>query len=302
MATSPRTQYDTLIDYLKLARLHQPVGNWLFFWPFAWSALMAARQFSVPALSLVQPISLYAIGSVLLRSAACVWNDICDIDIDRAVERTKTRPLASGVLSRRGALAYLAALTAACMALLHFASDQAWYQGLFGLFVLNSLYPLMKRFTHWPQAWLGLAINWGFVVAWLEFSDQKIDTTFMTCVMLSMACWTIFYDSIYACQDMADDLRLGVKSTAILFGTWFRPIIAAFAASFIFLLAVAGSLNGQGALFFLVSVLGAAAHVTWQLYTLDTKNPSDCKSKFLSNVKLGWIVATGLALDNYVSL
>jgi len=158
----------------------------------------------------------------------------------------------------------------------------------------------MKRVTHWPQAWLGLAINWGFIVAWLDRSDQRFDITIVTCVMSSMACWTIFYDSIYACQDMVDDAKLGVKSTAILFGAWFRPVITMFAVMFILLLAMAGVLNGQGPLFFLVSVLGAAAHVTWQLYTLDTKNPADCKSKFLSNVKLGWIVAAGLALDIYV--
>jgi len=119
--------------------------------------------------------------------------------------------------------------------------------------------------------------------------------------MVSMECWTIFYDSVYACQDLADDIRLGVKSTAILFGSWFRPIIAAFAGSFVILLAVAGMLNGQGPLFFLVSVLGAAAHVTWQLSTLDTNSPDDCKNKFLSNVKLGWIVAIGLALDSSIS-
>jgi len=158
----------------------------------------------------------------------------------------------------------------------------------------------MKRFTHWPQAWLGLAINWGFVVAWLDRSNQQFDSAVVGCVMASMACWTIFYDSIYACQDMVDDAKLGVKSTAILFGSWFRPVVTMFGASFIALFAVAGALNGQGLFFYLVSVLGAAAHVTWQLYTLDTKNPTDCKSKFLSNVKLGWIVAAGLALDIYV--
>jgi len=134
----------------------------------------------------------------------------------------------------------------------------------------------------------------------LDRSGQWFDTSFIACVMLSMACWTIFYDSIYACQDLADDKRLGVNSTAILFGAWFRPIITSFAATFVFLLALAGVLNGQGSLFFLISVLGAALHITWQLYTLDTSNPNDCKSKFLSNVKLGWIVAIGLALDNYL--
>jgi len=296
MPKSPNAS-EQFVNYLKLARLHQPVGNWLFFWPFAWGALMVAHKYSVPMKSVVGPMSIYALGSILLRSAACVWNDICDVDIDRAVERTKTRPLASGALPITGAYVYLAGLSLACMSLLFYATEQAWYQGLFGFFILNSLYPLMKRVSNWPQAWLGLAINWGFVVAWLDTHENETNMLFFICAMSSLTCWTITYDSIYACQDAVDDAKLGVKSTALLFGSRLKALISLFAAGFIVLLAIAGHLNGQGRLFYLVSVEGAALHICWQVYTLDPKNPTDCRNKFLSNTKLGAIVATGLWLD-----
>jgi len=261
---------------------------------------MAAHRESIPAASIIQPLLLYGLGSILLRSAACVWNDLCDIDIDRAVERTKSRPLASGTISPGGAYIYLACLSMACMALLSLASNTAWYQGLFGYFFLNSLYPLMKRVTSWPQAWLGLAINWGFIVTWVDLViSQTGDLKFITCIMLSLACWTIFYDSIYACQDMADDAKLGVKSTALLFGHWIRPILFLFGSLFAALLTVSGILNGQGPIFFILSVGGASLHLTWQLVTLKISDPGDCQRKFLSNVKVGWIVAIGLWLDNY---
>jgi len=293
---------EEVLNYLKLARLNKPVGIWLFFWPFAWSGLMAARRESIPASSIIQPLLLYGLGSVFLRSAACVWNDLCDIDIDRAVERTKTRPLASGAVSPPGAYLYLAFLSAACLALLSLTSDTAWYQGLFGFFFLNSLYPLMKRVTSWPQAWLGLAINWGFIVVWMDLVvAQSGDLKFIICIMLALASWTIFYDSIYACQDMADDAKLGVKSTALLFGPWIRPILFLFASLFTSLLAASGILNGQGPIFFMFSVGGASLHLSWQLFTLKISDPGDCQRKFLSNVKVGWIVAIGLWLDNYLT-
>lgn len=263
---------------------------------------MAAHRESIPAASIARLLLVYGAGSVAVRSAACVWNDICDIDFDRAVERTKTRPLASGAISTGGAYLYLAGLTLACTALLYLASDQAWYQGLFGLFFLNSLYPLMKRVVFWPQAWLGFAINWGFIVAWKDLAGpaQSKDVQFMACNILALACWTIFYDSIYACQDMVDDAKAGVKSTALLFGSWIRPILFLFGLLFASLLTAAGRLNNQGPLFYWISIGGTTLHLIWQLFTLDIHNPADCRSKFLSNVNLGWVVAIGLWMDNYL--
>ncbi|KAJ3716988.1 UbiA prenyltransferase family [Lentinula raphanica] len=291
----------TLDNYYRLARLHAPVGTFLVFWPFAYALLMSAYKINMPLEDLIIRLAVYGFGSFTLRSAACVWNDICDVGFDRQVERTRARPLASGAVSMTGAYIYLILFILAFVASLYMLeSEAAFYQGVFDVVVLNLVYPLMKRVTYFPQAWLGLAINWGFVIVWFDVSGQGLswnDLEVPAYGMVSLASWTIIYDTIYACQDLKDDRRVGVKSTALLFGSYLSMILRLVAVVYISALAYIGYLNGQGAWFYGVSVIGSAIHMIWQLGTHDPINSTNCKERFDSNINLGGIVAGGLFVD-----
>ncbi|TFY60194.1 hypothetical protein EVG20_g7505 [Dentipellis fragilis] len=163
-----------------------------------------------------------------------------------------------------------------------------------------SLYPLMKRWTWWPQAWLGLTLNWGAWIIWYALKDHA-EGSGMQSFFAGLVSWTIFYDTIYACQDRKDDVKAGVKSTALLFGTWVRPILSCFALVFLASLVYAGFCNGKGLPFYLVSCGGALAHIGWQLATWDPNDPKDCGAKFKSNGDMGYVIWGGLLLDFYLN-
>ncbi|KAF7366875.1 4-hydroxybenzoate polyprenyl transferase [Mycena sanguinolenta] len=248
----------TWYTYYELARLHKfPLGNILVFWPCAWGLTMAAYSNRLSLHNLMIQTVMFALGSTLLHSAACVLNDICDRDIDRKVERTKNRPLATGTISVAGATVWLLVLTFSSLALLATANRTAFLYGLIGVFPLHALYPLMKRWTWWPQAWLGLAMNWGFPVGWISVS-KTLNKEIVGIFFLGTVCWTIVYDTIYGCQDVRDDRAAGVKSTSLLFGSRVRPILCVFAAGFVACMIYAGILNQQGTYYFVVAVGGAS--------------------------------------------
>ncbi|EGO19684.1 hypothetical protein SERLADRAFT_479380 [Serpula lacrymans var. lacrymans S7.9] len=259
---------------------------------------MAAYSVDLPLKSIMTQLSMYAIGSTLLHSAACVINDICDVDFDRQVERTKSRPLPAGIISIREATTFLIVLTVAATSMLLLTSPTAGLVGLLGIFPLHALYPLMKRWTWWPQAWLGLAMNWGYPVAWLSITTLNLPV--VATFFCGTICWSIFYDTIYACQDREDDVKAGVGSTAVLFGSWIRPILTGFATTFIACVVYAGMLNGQGLAYYVVSCGGGAIHMCWQLLSWDMKLPSSCLAKFRSNGDLGYILLAGMLLDCYI--
>ncbi|THH10556.1 hypothetical protein EW146_g8340 [Bondarzewia mesenterica] len=223
---------------------------------------------------------MFAIGSSIIHSAACVINDICDRDFDRQVERTRNRPLAAGMISLLGAWILLFVLICASFTMLFFANHTAAFYGIPGIFPFHALYPLMKRWTWWPQAWLGFAMNWGFLVAWMSVLPDSDNMRVPIIMLFGLICWTILYDTIYACQDRKDDIKAGVKSTALLFGDRVRPILAAFGTTFVACLIVAGILNKQGPAFFAVSCGGAAIHISWQLITWRVDDPQDSGAKF----------------------
>ncbi|KAE9393255.1 4-hydroxybenzoate polyprenyl transferase [Gymnopus androsaceus JB14] len=294
-------------NYYVLARMHSPVGTFLFFWPFAYALFMVAYRTNLQPSALVSRLLVYAGISVTLRSAACVWNDICDVDFDRQVERTKIRPLASGAMSMAGAHIYVILLGTAFFATLTLLSSKsAVYHGIFDIAVLNVIYPYMKRVTYLPQVWLGITINWGFIVVWVDLAGASFtpwsDLEILVCSMVSLASWTIVYDTIYACQDLNDDQRVGVKSTAILFGHHLPIILKVFAAIYLGALTYTGYLNGQGAWFYSISVFGSAVHMLWQLETHNPLDSLNCKDRFQSNITLGGIVVWGLAADYFVKV
>ncbi|KAJ7741761.1 UbiA prenyltransferase family-domain-containing protein [Mycena maculata] len=288
--------------YLELIRIEKPTGTILMFWPFAWGLTMAAYATSltpgVYALNLAKAL----VGAFILRSSACTINDIFDRKVDAGVDRTRNRPLPSGRISVLAATVYLIFQYALGVAFFYLSEDGAAFGvALFQLIPLFAIYPLLKRVTHWPQAWLGLAMNFGFVTAWISVSST-VNYPMLSMAMASCWCWTMLYDTVYACQDIKDDVNMGVRSTAILFGTWIRPLLITCGLAFAMTLAVAGHLNNQGAPFFIISVGGTFIHLVWQFTTVDLDVPKSCGMNFIRNGQLGWIIWGGLALDYIFSL
>ncbi|KIK91826.1 hypothetical protein PAXRUDRAFT_830507 [Paxillus rubicundulus Ve08.2h10] len=281
----------------ELSRIHTfPLGTALIFWPCAWGFTLAAYRTATTPDVLALHLFVMGIGSIFQHAAMCVINDICDVEYDRQVERTKSRPLPSGNLSMRSAMMFLTMLTAGTLFILSFASPLAFRVGLFGIFPLHALYPLMKRWTNWPQAWLGLAMNWGIFLAWAEMAEMRSYST-VSVLYAGAWAWTVVYDTIYGSQDKHDDVKAGVGSTAVVFGSWVRPALSLFALFFVAALTYTGVANHQGALYFTVSVGGAGLHLLWQVGTVDFDNPTDCQKKFRSNGALGLIVWLGIFLD-----
>ncbi|KZT66056.1 4-hydroxybenzoate polyprenyl transferase [Daedalea quercina L-15889] len=286
--------------YWELARMHKfPSGSILVFWPCIWGYLLGTRGNPSGVTTLARYFIAFLIGSTLLHSAACTINDICDRDFDRQVERCKNRPIASGAVTVFQATVFLLLQVGIFVLMLTQANRTAFLCGLFGVFPLHAFYPLMKRVTNWPQAWLGLAMNWGLPTAWLMTRPEDINSVPMWALTFGTFCWTIFYDTIYACQDRKDDVEAGVKSTALLFGAYVKPILSLFGAVFVGTLAYAGIATGMPQPYFIISVGGCALHMIWQLGTLDVDTPEDCCKKFNSNGDLGYIVAGGMLAAMY---
>ncbi|GAA5986740.1 hypothetical protein JCM11641_007758 [Rhodosporidiobolus odoratus] len=281
--------------YLSLARMDKPIGTWLLYWPCAWGITMAAYSAALPVSTAAWNLALFGTGAIVMRGAGCTINDLWDRDIDKKVDRTKLRPLASGEIKPLQALTFLGGQLSLGLAVL---TQLNWYSIALGASSLSLvvLYPLMKRITYWPQFVLGLAFNWGALLgssALLGACDWAV----VLPLYAGSVAWTIVYDTIYAHQDKRDDIHAGVKSTALLFGEQTRPILTAFSTSFVGLLALSGYLNAQGPAFYALSVGGAAAHLAWQLRKADLETRESCWEIFKSNRDLGAIVWSGMAVD-----
>ncbi len=278
---------------LKLMRLHQPTGIWLLLWPCWWSIALASPGFPSPYL-----LALFGLGAVAMRSAGCVINDMIDRKIDAQVERTRMRPLASGLLTMRDA-AWLLVM------LLVVAGVVAWNlnrlaQVLSLLFFIPVLmYPLMKRVMPWPQIFLGFTFNAGAIIGWAATAGEVPPAAWI----LYAACWfwTLGYDTIYAHQDKRDDARIGVKSTAVAMGERTRSFVTAFYLCMAVLLARAGLKTfPQPMLVFYVSLVLAILHLLWQIRKVDLGNPQDCMRKFRSNARFGWIIFLGIVAQKII--
>lgn len=269
------------------------------FWPFAWGLTMASY-------SMAPTIALYSyayklieclIGAFIIRSSACTVNDIFDMNMDAGVERTKNRPLPSGRITVLAATVFLLVQYALGILFFYLTLDGlAFYAALFQLLPLFAIYPLLKRVTYWPQAWLGFAMNFGFVTAYVS-TTNTFDSAILCSALAACWCWTMLYDTIYACQDIVDDVKTGVLSTAILFGTWIRPMLIGYATIFVAMLSVAGCLNRQDWGYFVFSICGTATHLIWQFSTVELDKPESCWINFKRNGQLGWIVWGGLLID-----
>jgi 4-hydroxybenzoate polyprenyltransferase len=281
-----------LLPYLRLARVDRPTGFWLLAIPCFWSLALASRSIGAdyPDTWL---LVLFAIGAVMMRAAGCTYNDIVDKDIDAKVARTQGRPLPSGEVSEKSATIFMLVLSMIGLAvLLSFNATTVWL----GLAVVPivALYPLIKRYSYWPQAVLGLAFNWG---ALLGYSAVLGRLELPAVILYAGAiAWTIGYDTIYAHQDRDDDELLGLKSTALKFGRATKAWLSAFYALAWLGITAAGLLAGAE-IVFLLGMAAAGAHLFWQVATLDIDDPENCLRRFRSNRDFGLIVFAAIVLD-----
>lgn len=272
--------------YVLLARLDRPIGAWLLFLPGLWGILLAHPA----AQEAVRLIVLFGIGSLVMRSAGCVVNDLWDRDIDRMVARTAGRPLASGALKPRQALIFLALLLIVGLAILLQLDPLCWVLGVASL-VLVALYPLAKRVTWWPQLMMGFTFGFGAPMGFAAASGHLGPA--WTAIYAAAILWDLGFDTIYAHQDREDDALIGVRSTARLFEERTQPFLAACYAATIAVLALAGWLAGLGIWFYPVLALPAAL-LARQVIVLDINDPALCLRLFRANREVG--LAIGAAV------
>ncbi|MDB6452236.1 4-hydroxybenzoate octaprenyltransferase [Falsirhodobacter sp. 20TX0035] len=279
--------------YLRLSRADRPIGTWLLLIPCWWGVTMAAAATGARWFDLWIVIGC-TVGAFLMRGAGCTWNDITDRDFDGSVARTRSRPIPSGQVTVRQALWWMAAQIAVSALILFTLGPVAIAFGIAAL-VPVAVYPFAKRFTWWPQVFLGIAFNWGVWVAWAAHGAPVTGATLA--LFLSGIAWTLFYDTIYAHQDKEDDALIGVKSTARLFGASTPLWLMAFLILAAGLMAVAavGSLRGLPLLLALAGCAAFAAHMLWQMRRLDIDRPDVCLTLFRSNRDAGLVAALFLA-------
>jgi len=272
-----------LVPYARLARLDRPAGVWLLLLPSWWALAMGHAGFSL--------YLLFAVGAFLMRPAGCIINDLWDRDIDAKVERTRIRPLASGTLKPKQALGFLALLLGLSLLILVQLPFGAILLGVVSL-VLVAVYPLMKRVTWWPQAFLGLTFNWGILMGAASVSGKL--PLWVWPLYAAGILWTLGYDTIYAHQDIADDELAGVKSTARHLGKASRIWVGAFYAGVMFFLLVAGFWAGTGWGYYPV-LLAPLLHFVWQVGGWNMDDPADCLRRFRSNRDFGLLVLAAIA-------
>ena len=285
----PDTEYRGLLRVLPaglrpfalLARFDRPIGWQLLYWPCAWAVLLAG------GLGSDWPLLLwFALGSMTMRGAGCVYNDIVDRNLDASVARTRTRPLPSGAVTLRAAWVWLVLLSLIGLVVLVQLSPLAAGVAVASLAPVAA-YPFMKRITWWPQAWLGIVFSWGALVGWTAVTG-RFDPALGLLYAGSIA-WVIGYDTIYALQDVEDDALIGVRSSARRMGARVREGVALFYALALALWAGAFWLVRPDPLVF-VALAPAVVHLVWQVATLDSANGSNVLARFRSNRMTGLLV------------
>jgi 4-hydroxybenzoate polyprenyltransferase len=280
-----------LRPYLRLARLDRPIGSWLLLMPCWWSAALAAVH--AGAQVNVWHLLLFFIGAFAMRGAGCTWNDIVDRDLDRRVERTRSRPIPAGQVTVRSAAAFLVLQALIGLAVLLQFNRFTHYVGFASLAVV-AIYPFMKRVTYWPQIVLGLAFSWGALMGWPALFARLDPPAFL--LYSGAISWVVGYDTIYAHQDREDDALIGIKSTALLFRERTKPMLTVFYALAVTLIALAGWSAGAGVIF-AFGLAAFAAHLAWQIARLKIDDPGNCLAVFKSNRDAGLILFAALALQ-----
>ena len=272
--------------FIELTRLNKPIGYMLLFWPCIWG-LTIAYEFNSELETYFFYILLFFLGAVLMRSAGCIVNDITDKNFDKLVERTKNRPIASGKVSVKLASLYSFILCGiAFLVLINFNFFTIWMALL--SMPLAFSYPLMKRFTYWPQLFLGITFNYGLVLAWISVTNEI--SILPIIFYFGAIFWTLGYDTIYGYQDIKDDEIIGVKSTSIKFKNDPKKFISFCYSVFIGALILVGLLMNFNYFYFLFLFLPIGHLIFFQIYKLNVNEPLDCLFKFKSNNFLGLLI------------
>ncbi|MEC8622126.1 MAG: 4-hydroxybenzoate octaprenyltransferase [Pseudomonadota bacterium] len=275
----------SLHPYIRLARYDRPIGTWLLLFPCWWSIALCYENHDDLWLFIT-----FGFGAIVMRGAGCTLNDILDRNIDAQVARTKDRPLPSGQITvTRAALFLLVQLIIGLFVLLSLKMF-SWIIGAAALLLVFT-YPLMKRITFWPQLFLGFTFNWGALLGWAavrgEINEQAL------WLYAGGVFWTLGYDTIYAHQDRADDLKVGVKSTARKFGLSSKPWLFGFYSLALIMFFLAGFSLNLNWLFYL-GLWVASFQLFWQIWSVDIHSPNDCLRKFQSNKIFGWLFLAGI--------
>ncbi len=268
-------------DLAQLARFDRPIGWWLLFWPCIWGVWLAGAGWQWALLGWM------LLGSIAMRGAGCVYNDIVDAKLDRQVARTASRPVASGRVSKKLAWSWLLALSFVGLVVLLQLRIEAQIVALASL-VLVAAYPFMKRITWWPQAWLGLVFTWGLLVGWTQLRTDNLDA--LAAMYAGAALWVIGYDTIYAMQDREDDALVGIRSSALRLGGQVQGGVALFYCGAVALWALAFWLY-RADWIALLALIPAAGHLAWQVATLDGSDAGNPLERFRSNRWAGALVA-----------
>ena len=279
---------ERIAAYSMLVRLHRPIGIFLLMWPALWALWLAGA--GNPPFGIV---AIFIAGVVLMRSAGCAINDYADRNFDGRVERTRARPIATGLVSPAEALGVFAALSLVAFGLVLLLNWQSVALSLVAL-ALVVVYPFMKRFTHVPQLFLGAAFGWAIPMAFMAVTGAIPPLAWA--LFGTTLLWALIYDTQYAMVDREDDLKIGIKSTAILFGRWDLWAIAGLQVVMLVLLAVIGWQAGRGA-WFAGGLMAAAAMAVYQQYLIRDREPPGCFQAFLNNNYYGMAVFVGLVLD-----
>ncbi|MFM1895096.1 MAG: 4-hydroxybenzoate polyprenyl transferase [Pseudomonadota bacterium] len=281
--------YAKLPAYARLIRLDKPIGVYLLLWPTL-SALWIAAE-GLPDWHL---LVIFVLGTFLMRSAGCCINDFADADFDGRVERTRQRPLATGQLTRRDALACFA-LLAGCGFILVLFTNTATILLSFGAVLVASLYPFMKRYTSLPQVVLGVAFSWGMLMAFTAQRGEIPQVAWL--LFIANILWTVAYDTEYAMVDREDDLELGIRSTAILFGSADRMMIGSLQGLFIVALWLAGRQLQLGG-WFLLGIFVMTGLFAYQQWLIRERLPTPCFKAFLNNNWVGAALFSSIVLSH----
>jgi 4-hydroxybenzoate polyprenyltransferase len=272
--------------FIELTRLEKPIGYMLLFWPCAWG-LTLAYDFSSDLNNYFFYLLLFFLGAVLMRSAGCIVNDILDKEFDKKVFRTKNRPVASGKISTKVAFTYASILCLLALLVLLNFNKFTIILALCSM-PLAFTYPLMKRFTYWPQLFLGITFNYGLILGWTSIKGE-IDIAAII-FYLGAIFWTLGYDTIYGYQDIKDDEIIGLKSTSIKFKGKEKKFLIICYALFVFMFLVGGYLMKLNNIYYFLTIIPFLHLFFYQLITFNSKEPLNCLKVFKSNNTFGLII------------
>ena len=275
-------------DLIEVARLHRPIGIWLLLWPVLWAIWIAGASHPKP-----EVLVIFVLGTGAMRSAGCVINDLADRDFDPFVKRTRDRPIASRRLAPVEALVWFLVLIATALALVLQLDEKTIRMSVIGAALAVS-YPFFKRFFPLPQFYLGVAFSWGVPMVFMAQMGQIPRVAWI--IFFAGIIWAAIYDTMYAMVDRDDDLKIGVKSSAIVFGDMDKLIIGALQLLMLFTLYLVGT-NMEFGYWYNMGLVGAAVFFAWQQWLIRDRKPAECFKGFLNNHYVGLSVFIGIVLE-----